>query len=189
MKSFRTVFVTLLYIYLSLSAKEKFNIIGSKANQIQLFHGAFLQTDTDPREIYFFLAVITILFYLQVRKYIEKLEQRLWHSWTSGTAINNLNTTTLPNQKYNKKTELPLLLQPSNCAHNLVLTAAPPIPAVIAQISPSALEFSKFEFVYIHPFHRNNILKLFIESHQFLTVYSCSSEQFLSQRTRWFTYC
>lgn len=41
LKSSRTGFVTLLYIYLSLSAKEKFNIIGSKANQIQQFHGAF----------------------------------------------------------------------------------------------------------------------------------------------------
>lgn len=86
---------------------------------------------------FFFFPVMTILFYFQVRKYIEKLEQRLWHSLTSGTAINNLNTTTLPNQKYNKQTDLPLLLQPSNCAHNLVLTAAPPIPAVIARISPS----------------------------------------------------
>lgn len=154
LKSFTTVFVTLLYIYLSLSAKEKFNIIGSKANQIQLLHGAFWQTSgMDSKRIFFVFHCNDHSFYLQVRKYIEKLEQRLWHS---------LNSTTLSNQKYNKQTELPLLLQPSNCAHNLVLTAVPPIPAVIAQISPSTLEFSKLEFVHIHLFHGNNILKLFL---------------------------
>lgn len=164
--------VTLLYIYLSLSAKEKFNIIGSKANQIQLLHGTFWQTSgTDSKRNLIFFVVMTILFYIQVRKYIEKLEQMLWHSLTSGTAINNLNTTTLPNQKYNKQTDLPLLLQPSNCAHNLVLTAALLIPAVIAQISPSTSDFSKLEFVYIHLFHKSNILKVFLESHQFPTQY------------------
>lgn len=83
--------VTLLYIYLSLSAKEKFNIIGSKANQIQLLHGTFWQTSgTDCKRnliFFFFFAVMTILFYLQVRNYMEKLEQKAWHSLTSGTII------------------------------------------------------------------------------------------------------
>lgn len=150
---FWRAFVTLLCIYLSLSAKEKFNIIGSKANQIQLLHGTFWQTsgrDCKRNLIFFFFAVMTILFYLQVRNYMKKLEQRVWHSLTSGTAINNLNTTTLPNQKYNKQTDMPLLLQPSNCADNLVLTAAPPIPTVIARISPSTSEFSKFG-ICLHP--------------------------------------
>lgn len=50
-------FVTLLYIYLSLSAKEKWNIIGSKANQVSttISWDIWETSDTDSkRNLIFF---------------------------------------------------------------------------------------------------------------------------------------
>lgn len=183
LKSFRTGFVTLLYIYLSLSAKEKFNIIGSKANQIQLFNGAYWQTsDRDYKRNLIFFSCNDHYFFISRLENIFKNWSKDWNSLTSGTAINNLNPTTLPNQNYNEQAELPLLLQPLNCAHSL--TAAPPIPTVIALISPSALEFCKFElFTSIYftgIIFLNYFLKVTDSQH---SMFICSSEWFLREPT------
>lgn len=75
-------FVILLYIYLSLSAKEKFNIIGSKANQIQLFHGAFWQTsDTDSKRNLNFFSCNDLFFFN-----ISRL-QNTFKNWSKDSGI------------------------------------------------------------------------------------------------------